>query len=81
MSESSMSTEGEELYKRSHGSYSVGEQKRRGYDWKINPDEVRFGMKGNTIAYNGISKNVSEVLGSDADPESILGTLQVSQPI
>lgn len=78
MSEASFA--GEDLYKRSHGSYGVGEQKRRGYSWKINPDEIRFGVKGDTIAYNGVSRNIAEVLCPSAeDTESVIGTSKVEE--
>ncbi len=55
-------TNGDELYKKSHGSYAPGEQKRRDYNWNIDPTQTRFGRKGDTIALNGISKNISDVL-------------------
>lgn len=54
--------DGYELYKKSHGSYAPGEQKRRDYKWNVDPTETRFGRKGDTIALNGISKNITEVL-------------------
>ncbi len=52
----------EEMYKKSHGSYGVGEQKTRGYDWKFDPQSTVFGRKGKDIAYNGVSKNISDIL-------------------
>lgn len=54
--------DGSELYKRSHGSYDPGEQRRRNYDWNIDPENTRFGRKGDTIALNGVSKNIAMVL-------------------
>jgi len=55
--------EAEKIYVRSHGSWAPGEQKRRGYDWKdINIDTQVFGVKGNSIALNGVSKDISDVL-------------------
>lgn len=59
--------DGADLYKRSHGSYAPGEQRRRGYQWGsagVNPDTTRFGRKGDTIAFNGVSKNIAEVLNA-----------------
>lgn len=53
---------GDELYRRSHGSYAPGEQKRRDYIWSFNPDAQVFGVKGGTIAFNGASSNIAEVL-------------------
>eukprot|EP00607_Mallomonas_marina_P006812 CAMPEP_0182426282 /NCGR_PEP_ID=MMETSP1167-20130531/12772_1 /TAXON_ID=2988 /ORGANISM="Mallomonas Sp, Strain CCMP3275" /LENGTH=411 /DNA_ID=CAMNT_0024607611 /DNA_START=120 /DNA_END=1355 /DNA_ORIENTATION=- len=53
---------GEEHYKKSHASFQPGEQKTRGYDWSIDPNEVRFGKKSEIKAYNGISKGVTEAL-------------------
>ena len=35
---------GVELYKKSHRSFAPGEQKRRNYSWKLNPEEHRFGI-------------------------------------
>lgn len=53
---------GEDLYKRSYGSYAPGEQMRRNYDWGIDPETTRFGQRGDTIALNGVSRNVAMVL-------------------
>jgi hypothetical protein len=62
----------EEIYKRTHNSYAPGEQKSRGYDWKFNPHEMKFGRKGDSIAFNGVSKNVTDVLqGSDDKPDVV----------
>jgi len=55
----------EEIYQRSHNNWPVGAQKQRGINWQdtgVNPNETRFGMKGDTIAFNGVSKNVDAVL-------------------
>jgi len=55
----------EEIYQKSHNNWPVGAQKQRGIDWGrtgVNPDATRFGMKGDTIAFNGVSKNVEAVL-------------------
>lgn len=54
--------QGDDLYKRSHGSYGPGEQRSRDYNWPVNPKETRFGRKGDTIAMNGVSTNINEVL-------------------
>jgi len=51
-----------ELYKRSHGSYGPGEQRSRNYHWSVDPEQTRFGRKGDTIALNGTSTNIVEVL-------------------
>lgn len=61
---------GADLYKRSHGSYAPGEQRRRGYDWNINPETTRFGSKGDTIAFNGVSKNIADVLNGSANTKN-----------
>lgn len=58
------SLQGDEFYIKSHGSYRPGEQKNRDYDWPVDPNQVRFGRKGDTIAFNGVSKNVADVLRS-----------------
>lgn len=58
---------GIDLYKRSHGSFGPGEQRTREYKWDIDPKQTRFGRKGDTIALNGVSTNILEVLqGSPA---------------
>ena len=77
MDESTFS--GDELYKRSHGTYGVGEQKRRDYQWKVNPEEFRFGVRGNTVAFNGASKNVAEILSNQDESESLIGTRRVEE--
>lgn len=63
------SLEDEEIYKRTHGSYAPGEQRRRGYQWKVDPSQTRFGAKGDTIALNGVSKNIKDVLTDTASLE------------
>jgi len=69
----------EEIYKRSHGSYGVSEQLHRGYKWDIDPESTRFGRKGDTIALNGVSKNITEVLQGDLrdNRDSIVNMKQV----
>lgn len=56
------SVKGEDLYKRSHGSYGAGEQKVRDYQWPIDPNTTRFGSKSDVIPYNGVSKGAAECL-------------------
>jgi len=70
---------GEEIYKKSHAKYGPGEQKRRNYDWNINPNETRFGRKSDTIAFNGVSKGVSAVLApDDLDETPMINTKAVN---
>ena len=52
----------EEMYKKSHGTYGVGEQKTRNYNWKVDPNKTTFGMKGKDVAFNGVSKNIADIL-------------------
>ena len=52
----------DELYKKSHGTYAVGEQIRRNYDWRVDPSQMTFGTKGKDIAFNGVSKNIRDAL-------------------
>ena len=56
--------EGEDVYKVSHGSWPVGEQKTRNYQWPngVNPLSSVFGNKGDQIALNGVSRNIAVVL-------------------
>lgn len=56
---------GEELYRKSHGAFDVGEQKRRNYNWTVDPNTYRFGRKGASIALNGVSREVHQALQSD----------------
>ncbi len=66
------------MYKRSHGSYGPGEQRSRDYKWNIDPSETRFGRKGDTIAMNGVSTNINEVLkGSGSNRESVVNLKKV----
>jgi hypothetical protein len=67
-----------ELYKRSHGSYAPGEQRRRGYEWPVDPEMTRFGAKGDTIAFNGVSKNIADVLnGTQGGGPGVVNTKKV----
>jgi hypothetical protein len=33
----------QDLYRKTHGNYQPGEQKKRDYNWKMNPDDHIFG--------------------------------------
>jgi hypothetical protein len=68
---------GDEIYKRSHGNYAPGEQKNRNYKWYVDPVTTRFGMAGQNIALNGVSKDVAEVLSGAGETKSIINTKQV----
>ena len=65
------SEEGNELYKRSHGSYQPGEQRSRKYDWNVNVETTRFGRAGDTIALNGVSTNIDNVLKPPPNPNEV----------
>lgn len=71
----------DEIYKRSHGSYGVGEQIKRGYNWNVDPTTNRFGIKGDTIALNGVSTNITEVLQGDLrnNTDSIVNMKEVEE--
>jgi hypothetical protein len=69
----------EAIYIRTHGSWGPGEQKSRGYDWHgIDPTKKVFGVKGNTVALNGVSKNVADVLNSAGEENLVVTTKRVS---
>lgn len=71
---------GEAIYKKSHGHYEPGEQKRRGYNYPGGPDYpnvTRFGVKGDTIALNGVSKNITDVLKNVDDKAPLVNTKNV----
>jgi len=69
--------QGEEIYKRTHGSYLAGEQRRRNYNWPVDPVNTVFGVKGDTIAFNGVSKNIAQVL-NPGDEASIVNQKKVN---
>jgi len=60
---------GAELYKKSHGSYDVGEQKTRSYAVPFDLKQKVYGRKGDAIAFNGVSKNIEDVLHSSEGDE------------
>ena len=63
---------GEDIYIRSHGSYGPGEQRDRHYNWPVDPVSTRFGCKGDTIAFGGVSKNINDILQyTDEKPSSL----------
>lgn len=68
---------GVELYKKSHGSYAPGEQKSRHYTWKNDLNTMTFGMKGTSVAFNGVSKNVEDVLKSKGEHSECVDTVSV----
>lgn len=74
------SVAGEEIYKKSHGACAPGEQKRRGYNYPGGPEYpnvTRFGVKGDTIALNGVSKNITDVLKSVDERAPMVNTKNV----
>ena len=68
---------GTDLYKVSHGSYGPGEQKRRHYKWKQDVNTMTFGVKGTSVAFNGVSGNVDDVLKSAGESSSCVDTKSV----
>jgi hypothetical protein len=65
---------------RTHGAYLPGEQKRRGYQFPSDPEYLtttRFGVKGDTIALNNVSKSVTDVLKSVDDRAPLVNTKNV----
>lgn len=73
------SLKGTELYRKSHGAYDVGEQRRRNYEWSVDPTTYRFGRKGATIALNGVSHEVHQALQSDlTNPAPVVTNKRVS---
>ena len=67
---------GEEIYKKTHGSYQPGEQKRRGYTGAYDSTKT-FGAKGDTIALNGVSTNITYVLKSVDEKALAINTKNV----
>ena len=76
---------GEELFMKSHGAFGPGEQTTRGYDWHGQDMCKRvFGIKGNSLAFNGVSSNVADALrggggGSGSQQSSSITRKEVSQ--
>jgi len=68
---------GDEIYKRSHGNFAPGEQRNRGYKWHVDPTTTRFGVKGDTLAFNGVSKNIADVLKGAGENPSVINTKKV----
>jgi EF-hand domain-containing family member B len=66
---------GTELYKVSHGSYGPGEQKSRHYNVPL--QEMTFGVKGTSVAFNGVSQNVDDVLKSVGETSGVVDTAAV----
>ena len=69
---------GEDIYIRSHGSYRPGEQKDRHYNWPVDPTTTRFGAKGDNIAFNGVSKNIADVLKPSEEYSNVLSAKKVT---
>ena len=69
---------GNELYKKSHGSYGPGEQRSRDYTWKKDVNSMVFGVKGNLVAFNGVSQNVDDILKSKGETANCVDTQFVS---
>ena len=70
--------EDEEIYMKSHGSYGPGVQTSRHYQWNYDPARTVFGQKGKSIALNGVSKNIEDVLkGTIEDRGSLVNTKTV----
>jgi hypothetical protein len=68
----------EEIYIRSHGNYAPGTQLTRNYEWEYDPDHTVFGQKGASIALNGVSHNVQDVLqGTLADRGNLVNSKTV----
>jgi Ni/Co efflux regulator RcnB len=68
---------GGEIYVRSHGSYAPGEQRNRHYQWPVDPHSTRFGCKGDTIAFGGVSKNINDILKYTDERPSALSVKRV----
>lgn len=69
--------QGDELYRKSHGSYAPGQQRNRDYDWPIDPHTTVFGMKAGTLAFNNVSSNISKVLNTSDINNSLVSTKNV----
>lgn len=67
--------EGEEvrqLYLKSHQDYDPGEQKKRPYDWKVDPSDFRFGMVAKNIIHNEMKQVMAPEANSDKFPKTQL---------
>jgi hypothetical protein len=70
--------EGEDIYRRSHGYIAPGEQLRRNYKWNVDINTTRFGVKGDSIALNGVSHNIAAVLkGAPENKPPVVNTKRV----
>lgn len=77
--------ESDAIYKKSHGTLGVAEQRTRGYDWdkhNIKPGTYVFGSKPQNIAFNGVSKSIADVLTTtEADRGPVVIQRSVSESV
>ena len=61
-----------QIYLKSHQDYDPGEQKKRPYDWKVDPTDFRFGMVAKNIIHNEMKQVMAPEASSDQFPETKL---------
>jgi hypothetical protein len=60
-----------DMYKRTHGNFDPGEQKKREYDWNFNPGEHRFGF-GEKKVLNGAAMAIHNERPEEHFPQTVI---------
>mmetsp|Transcript_9655 Transcript_9655/g.14692 ORF Transcript_9655/g.14692 Transcript_9655/m.14692 type:complete len:249 (+) Transcript_9655:320-1066(+) len=59
------------LYRKTHGNFAPGEQKKREYEWKVDPNEHRFGYAEKKV-FNGAALALHSERHEEAFPKTII---------
>ena len=60
------------MYLKSHLDYDPGEQKKRPYDWNVDPSDFRFGKVAKNIIHNEIKQVLAPESNSDKFPKTAI---------
>ena len=60
-----------DMYKRTHGNFDPGEQKKRDYDWKFDHNSHRFGF-GEKKVLNGASMALHNERNEEHFPQTVI---------
>lgn len=61
----------QDLYKKTHGNFQPGEQKQRNYNWKMDPQEHRFGYSERKVL-NGAAQALQQERPEEAYPKTTI---------
>ena len=59
------------LYRKTHGNFAPGEQKKRDYEWNIDPNQHRFGYAEKKVL-NGASLALHSERPEDSFPKTVI---------